>query len=76
MTQKMFDEAVNRCFFVFDSILNQYKSQEMCDRVVSKDSVLIVYCPAKYIMCNAAVDDSLAALKLVPDWSVISKMAS
>ena len=72
----MFDEAVNRCFFVFDSILNQYKSQEMCDRVVSKDSVLIVYWPAKYIMCNAAVDDSLAALKLVPDWSVISKMAS
>ena len=38
----------------------------MCDRVVSEDPFLIVYCPDKYItqkMCNKAVDDSLAALK-------------
>ena len=25
-------------------------------------------------MCDKAVDDSLAALKLIPDWSVTSKM--
>ena len=25
-------------------------------------------------MCNEAVDDSLAALKLIPDWFVKSKM--
>ena len=48
----------------------------MCDRVVSKDPFLIVYCPDKYKterMCDKAVD-SLAALKLIPDWFVTSKI--
>ena len=56
-------------FFVFDSIPDRYKTQEMCDRVVSEDPYLIVYCPDKHItqrMCDEAVDDSLAALKLIP----------
>ena len=49
----------------------------MCDGVVSKDPFFIVYCPDKYKtqrMCNEAVDDSLAVLKLTPDWFVTSKM--
>ena len=49
----------------------------MCDRVVSEDPFLIVSCTDKYNnqrMCDEAVDDSLAALKLIPDWFVISKM--
>ena len=49
----------------------------MCGRVVSEDPFLIVYCPGKYKtqkMCDKAVDDSLAALKLIPDWFVTSKM--
>ena len=49
----------------------------MCDRVVSEDSFLIVYCSDKYItqkMCDEAVDDSLATLKLIPDWFITSKM--
>ena len=33
----MYHKAVNRCCFVFHSIPNQYKTQEMCDRVVSED---------------------------------------
>ena len=33
---------------MFDSILDQHKTQEMCDTVVSKDTSLIVYCPDKY----------------------------
>ena len=33
--------------FVFDAIPNQYKTQEMCSRVVSEDPFLIVYCPDK-----------------------------
>ena len=41
----MCDEALNRCYFVFDCIPDQYKTQEMCDIVVSKDPFLIVYCP-------------------------------
>ena len=49
----------------------------MCDRVVSEDPFFILYCPDKYIdqkVCDEAVDDSLATLKLIPDWFVTSKM--
>ena len=65
------------CQFVFDCVLNQYKSQKVCDRVVSEDPFLIVYCPDKYkslTMCDEAVHDSLAALKLIPEYFVTSKM--
>ena len=60
-------------FFVFYSIPKIYKTHEMCDRVVSEDPFLIVYCPNTYItqkMCDEAVDDSIATLKLTPDWFV------
>ena len=49
----------------------------MCDRVVSEDPFLQVYCPDKYKtqrLCDEAVDDSLAALKLMPDGFAASKM--
>ena len=49
----------------------------MYDRVVSEYPFLIVYCPDKYKtqkMCDEAIDNSLAALKLIPDWFVTSKM--
>ena len=62
---------------VFDSIPDQYKTQEMCDRVVSEDPFLIVYCPDRYKtyrMCDEAVDDSQEVLKFIPDWFVASKM--
>ena len=77
MIQEMCDEAVNKCIFVFHSTPDQYKTQEMCDRVVSEDPFLIVYCSDTYKtqrMCNQANDDSLAALKLILDWFVKSKM--
>ena len=57
-------------FFVFDSIPNQYKTQETCDRVVSKDPFLIACCTDKYEtqkLYDEAGDDSLVALKLIPD---------
>ena len=52
----------------------------MCDRIVSEDPFLIVYCLCKYItqkMYGKAVDDSLATnsqLTLIPDWFLTSKM--
>ena len=49
----------------------------MFDTVVSKDHFLVVYCPDKYKtqrMCDEAVDDCLAALKLVPDCLLTSEM--
>ena len=45
----MCNKAVNECLFVFDCILDQYETLEMCDTVVSNDPPLIVYCPVKYI---------------------------
>ena len=45
----------------------------MYDGVVSEDSFLIVYCPDKYKtqrISAETVDDSLAALKLIPDWFI------
>ena len=59
--------------FAFDSIPGQYKTQEICDIVVSLYPILIVYCSDKYksqIMFHEAVDESLPAFKLVPDWFV------
>ena len=47
----------------------------MCDRVVSEDRFMLVYCLDKtQRMCDKAVDDFLAALKFVLDWFVTSKM--
>ena len=36
-------------FFVFDSIPDWYKTQEICDRVITEDPFLIVYCLDKYV---------------------------
>ena len=58
-------------FFLFDCIPDQYKTQEICNLVVSVYPFLIVYCPEKSIIqkvCDKDVDDSLAAMKLIPEW--------
>ena len=76
-TQEMYNKPVHSCFFVFDSIPDQYEAQEICDIVVSLYHFLIVHCPDKYItqkMFDEALDDCLAALKLFSDWFVKSKM--
>ena len=76
-TQEMCNKAVNRCF-LFDSIPDRHKTQVMCGRFVSEDPFVIVYCPDHLYetqkKCDKAVDYSLAAFKLVPDWLVTSKM--
>ena len=64
-------------FFVFNSIPDWYKAQEMRDRVISEDPFFIVYRTDRYKsqkMCDEAVDDSLAALKFIPNWFFTSKM--
>ena len=65
------------CFFVFDSIPDQYKTQEMCNSIISEDAFSIRYIPDQcktQQMCDKAVDDCQVALKFVPDWFVLSKM--
>ena len=42
----------------------------MCDRDVSEDAFMLIYCTNRYKtqrMCNKAANDCLAALKFVPD---------
>ena len=76
-SQEMCYKAASRCFFVFDSISDQHKTQEICDRVCSLYAFSILYSPDKYKaqkMCDVAVDDCLAALKLIPDWFFTSNM--
>ena len=40
MTQALYDKAVHRCFFVFDSIPVWYKTQEISDKLVFEDPSL------------------------------------
>ena len=76
-TQGMCNKAVQGCFFYFDSIPDQYRTQEICDIVVSLYPFLIVYCSDKcktQRIYDETVDDSLAALRAIPDWFVTSKI--
>ena len=76
MTREMCDNAVNGWFFVFNSIPNWYKTLEMRNRALFEDPFLIVYCLNKYIiqrLCDKAADDSLEALKVIPNLFVTSK---
>ena len=49
-TQEMCDKEVNTCFIVFYSVFSCYKTQEMCDSVAFEDSLMLIYCPDKYVM--------------------------
>ena len=45
----------------------------MCDRVVSEDPFMLIYCLNRcktQKMCDEAVDDCPAALKFIPEWFV------
>ena len=63
-------------FFVFDSILNQYITQEMCNSIISENPFSARYVSDQWKgeqMCDKAFDDCLATLKFVPYWLVTSK---
>ena len=52
-------------------------TQEMCDKVVSKEPIMFKYCPDRCKteeMCDKAVGFYLLALKNVPDWFLTNKM--
>ena len=73
----MCDALVNTCVFVFRSVSDLNKTQEMCDRIVSEDSFMIIYYPytcKTQNMCDKAVGDCLAALTFILDLFVASKM--
>ena len=66
----MCDTRVNTFVFVFHSVRDLYKTQKICDRVVSEESFMIIYCPYRYKtqnVGNEAADDCLKASELIPD---------
>ena len=57
-------------FCVFDSVRDQYKSQEMCDKAVDDNVSVLEFVPDQHKtqeMCIKAVDDYTNILELVPD---------
>ena len=64
-------KAADNCPYVFDSVPDHFKTQEICDQAVSKDPFMIQYCLDKYKtqeICDRAVNSFLPALKFAPDW--------
>ena len=44
----MYVKSADTCPFVFDFVHDQYKTQELRDKVVSKDPFMLRYCPNRY----------------------------
>ena len=64
-------------FFVFDSVPDQYKTQEMRDKVVFKEPSVLKYCIDNYKiqeMCYKAVGAFLTTVNFVSDWFATNKM--
>ena len=61
---------------MFDSVPDQFKTQEMCDKIFSEDSFKLKYCHDRcntLEMRNKVVNDFLLTLKFVPDSFVTRK---
>ena len=61
--------------FVFVSVPDWYKTQEMCDKDISNDTFVLKYCIDRQRtqkIFDKTIDDFLPAF--VPDWFVTSKM--
>ena len=72
----MCDEAVDICGILFDCVIDQYITQEMCDKVPPKRRFMLTYCHDGYKspeICDKAVESYLQTLKSVPDWFITSK---
>ena len=73
----MCDKAADTCRFAFDSVPDQYETQEMCHKAASNDPFVLEYSLNRYKtqkICDKAVDSFLPALKFVSAWFVTSKM--
>ena len=73
----MCDIAATRFFLAFIYVAGRYKIQEMCDRVISEDPFMLLYCPHRCKtqgICDQDVDNCLATFKFFSDWFVTIKM--
>ena len=63
--------------FAIISVPNRYKTHEISNKVVSKETFMLKYCLDRHKiqeMCDKVVDACLPALKLAPDWFITNKM--
>ena len=44
----MCDKTTDKCTFVFDSVPDQCKTQEICDKIVSEYPFKLKYCHYRY----------------------------
>ena len=61
----------------FDSVPDQFVTGDVCDKIVSKDPLMIKYCHDKYMtqrMYDKVVQSCLLALKFVLDWLFTNKI--
>ena len=66
----MCDKAVDACPYIFRSIPDWFKTQNMCDKAFSGDSFILKYCLDRYKtqkICDKAVDNFLSTLPFVPE---------
>ena len=66
----MCNKVVNTCLFTSDSVSDQYKTQEICDKVVFKYPFMLEYCFYRYKnqeIFDRAINSFLPTLKLRPD---------
>ena len=64
-------------FIYFFCISDRYKTEEICDKIISDDSFSLRYLPEQYKaqqLCDETADDFLPTLDVVPDWFVTSKV--
>ena len=70
-------KAVDRFFFVFKSVADSYKTQEICDKIIPNAPFVLKSCLGGHRTqerCDEVVDDFLPALKFVSDWFLTDKM--
>ena len=72
----MCGKVADTFLFAFDSVAEWYKTQEMSNKVVSENSIMLKNCvvDVRPNMCDKAVDAFLPVLKLIPDWFVTKEM--
>ena len=58
-------KAIDTFTFVCNSVPDRQKTQEICDKVVSKDLFMLKYCLDRY--------KTQETLKFVPVWFVVKK---
>ena len=70
-------KAVDRFLFVFKSVADSYKTQEICDKIIPNAPFVLKSCLGGHRTqerCDEVVDDFLPALKFVSDWFLTDKM--